>query len=165
MMIFFQHVATNELLYVVANTCRRLTLLDISYSHKVSSYVIKCYHHHYHHLCHHHHYHHPKVTDIGLVHLCGVLSGTSRTLQVLPSRKVSVIIVIDDGCICSFDYSEQWFDMIMIMTEIVFWLQRATGKQYYHNKVMKLIGMILMLTEIFISASTCGLSLPARALL
>ena len=32
-----QHVATNELLYVVANTCRRLTLLDISYSHKVSS--------------------------------------------------------------------------------------------------------------------------------
>ena len=96
---------------MVANTCRRLTLLDISYSHKVSSYVIKCYHHHY---------HHPKVTDIGLVHLCGVLSGTSRTLQVLPPRKVSVIIVIDDGCICSFDYSEQWFDMIMIMTEIVF---------------------------------------------
>ena len=30
-----QHVATNELLYVVANTCRRLTLLDISYSDKV----------------------------------------------------------------------------------------------------------------------------------
>ena len=31
-----QHVATNELLYVVANTCRRLTLLDISYSNQVS---------------------------------------------------------------------------------------------------------------------------------
>jgi len=57
-MLYMQHVATNELLYVVANTCRRLTLLDISYSH--------------------------KVTDIGLVHLCGVLSGTSRTLQPAP---------------------------------------------------------------------------------
>jgi len=57
-MLYMQHVATNELLYVVANTCRRLTLLDISYS--------------------------DKVTDIGLVHLCGVLSGTSRTLQPAP---------------------------------------------------------------------------------
>ena len=35
-----QHVATNELLYVVANTCRRLTLLDISYSNQVSLRVI-----------------------------------------------------------------------------------------------------------------------------
>lgn len=56
--LYMQHVATNELLYVVANTCRRLTLLDISHSN--------------------------KVTDIGLVHLCGVLSGTSRTLQPAP---------------------------------------------------------------------------------
>lgn len=56
--LYMQHVATNELLYVVANTCRRLTLLDISYS--------------------------TQVTDIGLVHLCGVLAGTSRTLQPAP---------------------------------------------------------------------------------
>ena len=75
----FQHVATNELLYVVANTCRRLTLLDISYSDKVPflllfrffSFVLLHYLKNYH-----------QVTDIGLVHLCGVLSGTSRTLQV-----------------------------------------------------------------------------------
>jgi len=56
--LYMQHVATNEMLYVVANTCRRLTLLDISHS--------------------------TQVTDIGLVHLCGLLSGTTRALQPAP---------------------------------------------------------------------------------
>ena len=114
-----QHVATNELLYVVANTCRRLTLLDISYSTQVTRHLntwnccgafansemeredmigkeeslthaakstpgigskslfkgllrkrTDAVH---------------QVTDIGLVHLCGVLAGTSRTLQVTHS--------------------------------------------------------------------------------
>ena len=37
-----QHVATNELLYVVANTCRRLTLLDISYSTQVTRPLNTC---------------------------------------------------------------------------------------------------------------------------
>ena len=33
--LYLHYVATNDMLYVVANTCSRLTLLDISYSHKV----------------------------------------------------------------------------------------------------------------------------------
>lgn len=47
--LYLHYVATNDMLYVVSNTCSRLVLLDISYSH--------------------------KVTDIGLVHLCGMLRG------------------------------------------------------------------------------------------
>jgi len=56
--LYLHHLATNSLLYCVSNTCRRLTLLDISYS--------------------------DQVTDIGLVHLCGMLSGTTRCLQSAP---------------------------------------------------------------------------------
>ena len=33
-------MATNELLYVVANTCRRLTLLDISHSNQVAIHLV-----------------------------------------------------------------------------------------------------------------------------
>lgn len=57
--LYMQHVATNSMLYVVATTCKRLTLLDISHS--------------------------TQVTDIGLVHLCGMLSGTRRAMQPTPT--------------------------------------------------------------------------------
>jgi len=47
--LYIQHIATDEMLRHVADTCNRLTILDISYS--------------------------SSVTDIGLVHLCGPLVG------------------------------------------------------------------------------------------
>ena len=47
--LYIQHIATDAMLAVVADTCPRLTLLDISFS--------------------------SLVTDIGLVHLCGPLVG------------------------------------------------------------------------------------------
>jgi hypothetical protein len=47
--LYLHHIATNDILYVVADSCHRLQVLDISYS--------------------------SQVTDIGLVHLCGVLRG------------------------------------------------------------------------------------------
>ena len=47
--LYIQHIATDAMLRVVADTCPRLTLLDISFS--------------------------SMVTDIGLVHLCGPLMG------------------------------------------------------------------------------------------
>ena len=47
--LYIQHIATDAMLRVVADTCTRLTLLDISFS--------------------------SEVTDIGLVHLCGPLVG------------------------------------------------------------------------------------------
>jgi len=56
--LYLQHIATNDMLHVVANTCQRLTILDISYS--------------------------SRVTDIGLVHLCGMLSGAARGIDIAP---------------------------------------------------------------------------------
>jgi len=56
--LYLQHIATNDMLHVVSNTCQRLTILDISYS--------------------------SKVTDIGLVHLCGMLSGAARGIDIAP---------------------------------------------------------------------------------
>lgn len=56
--LYLQHIATNEMLHVIANTCQKLTILDISYS--------------------------SKVTDIGLVHLCGMLSGSARGIDQAP---------------------------------------------------------------------------------
>ena len=47
--LYIQHIATDDMLRVVSNTCPRLTLLDISFS--------------------------SSVTDIGLVYLCGPLVG------------------------------------------------------------------------------------------
>eukprot|EP00090_Calanus_glacialis_P008751 TRINITY_DN17102_c0_g1_i3.p1 TRINITY_DN17102_c0_g1~~TRINITY_DN17102_c0_g1_i3.p1 ORF type:complete len:573 (-),score=118.32 TRINITY_DN17102_c0_g1_i3:206-1924(-) len=56
--LYIQHIATNDMLHVISNTCQRLTILDISYS--------------------------SKVTDIGLVHLCGMLSGAARGIDKAP---------------------------------------------------------------------------------
>ena len=50
--LYIQHIATDEMLHVVADTCTRLTILDISFS--------------------------KQVTDIGLVYLCGPLVGAGR---------------------------------------------------------------------------------------
>lgn len=50
--LYIQHIATDAMLSVVADTCPRLTLLDISFS--------SC------------------VTDLGLVHLCGPLVGAGQ---------------------------------------------------------------------------------------
>jgi len=47
--LYMHYVATNDMLYVISTVCTKLVLLDISYSQ--------------------------NVTDIGLVHLCGVLKG------------------------------------------------------------------------------------------
>jgi len=53
--LYLQQVATNDMLYVIATVCTRLVLLDISYSQ--------------------------DVTDIGLVHLCGLLKVPAGTVQ------------------------------------------------------------------------------------
>ena len=56
--LYVQHIATDKMLRVVADTCTRLTILDISFSR--------------------------EVTDIGLVHLCGPLTGAGRPSEPPP---------------------------------------------------------------------------------
>ena len=56
--LYVQHIATDDMLKVVADTCSKLTILDISFS--------------------------SEVTDIGLVYLCGPLVGAGRSSETPP---------------------------------------------------------------------------------